>query len=157
MERRILATLAACGLAASLATPAAQASSSSHGVQPLGSPLRFTYIQYDTPGPDLPVTNAKLNAEYVTIYNPTTIARSLTGFRVHDTSAHSYRFGTFKLGPKKSVRLNTGKGTNTATNRYWGQSYYVWTNTGDTAFLVSNLGTQVDSCHWDGGSTGIHC
>lgn len=157
MRRRILATLAACGLAASLATPAAQAISD-RGAQPLASPLRFTYIQYDSPGNDLPPTNAKLNAEFVTIHNPTSIARPLTGFRVHDLGPdHIYRFGTFRLGPGKSVRLHTGKGQNTATNRYWGLDFYVWNNDGDTAFLVSKLGTQVDSCHWNGGATGIHC
>jgi Lamin Tail Domain len=156
MKRVALSTVAACLLGACLLAPAAQATG--RGAGPLASPLRFTYIQYDSPGNDLPPTNAKLNAEFVTIHNPTSIARPLTGFRVHDLGPdHTYHFGTFRLGSQKSVRLHTGKGTNTATNRYWGLDYYVWNNDGDTAFLVSNLGVGVDSCHWNGGATGIHC
>lgn len=157
MKRLVLTILATCLLAAGLFAPGAHAEG--RGVGPLASPLRFTYVQYDPPGNDLPPTNAKLNAEFVTIYNPTTIARSLSGFRVHDVGPdHTYRgFGTFKLGPHKSVRLHTGSGRNTATNRYWNLDYYVWNNTGDTATLVASTGAVVDTCKWGDGPGTIHC
>lgn len=158
MKRSILVTLAACTLIGLTTAPPALASSTDHAQPQTGSPLRFTLIQYDPPGDDLPATPAKLNAEYVTIYNPTAIARTMTGFRVHDLGPdHTYKFATFQLGPHKSVRLHTGPGRNTATNRYWNLDNYVWNNTGDTAFLVSNIGTAVDSCHWGDGSGSIHC
>ncbi|MDX6309670.1 MAG: hypothetical protein QOI06_2716 [Nocardioidaceae bacterium] len=158
MQKRLLATLATCLLAVAVAMPAAHAAASTKGANALGSPLRFTFIQYNSPGDDLPVTNKKLNEEFVTIYNPTSIARPLSGFRVHDTAGHVYRgFGSLKLGPGHSVRVHTGSGRNTSTNRYWGQSYYVWNNTGDTAFLVANTGATVDTCHWGDGPGSIHC
>ncbi|MGI8433755.1 MAG: lamin tail domain-containing protein [Nocardioidaceae bacterium] len=156
MKRLLLAAAAACALAAPTVTTAAAHASPAPDVQQLVSPLRFTYIQYDSPGSDNG-SNASINAEFVTIYNPSSIARPLTGFRVHDLQSHFYRFGTFQLGPHKSVRLHTGKGTNTATNRYWGQGYYVWNNTGDSAFLVSAGGDRVDFCHWGDGPGSIHC
>jgi len=148
----VLAAVAACALAAPLAPPAAQATT------PAASAVRFTFIQYDTPGPDLPVTNAKLNAEFVTIHNFASTNRVITGWTIRDLSGHVYKFGAYTLRPGVSLRLHTGNGTNTPTNHYWHQGYYVWTNTGDTAFLKTGSGSAVDSCHWGSlGSGSIHC
>ena len=54
--------------------------------------IQFRKIQYDTPGADKPVTNTKLNAEYVTIKNTGTTARTLTGWTVRDPAHHGYTF-----------------------------------------------------------------
>lgn len=45
-----------------------------------------------------------------------------------------------------------GRGTNDSNERFWGQSWYIWNNTGDTAYLRTPGGTLYDSCSW--GSTG---
>lgn len=156
MNRFVMSLLAAAVLGA-LAVAPAHASQPSHRAEPLSSPLTFTFIQYNSPGNDLPITNAKLNAEFVTISNPTSTARPLTGFHVHDVQHHSYTFSKFSLGPHKSVRLHTGQGHNTATNRYWGQKNYIWNNDGDTAYLVASTGSVTDICRWDAGPGSIHC
>jgi hypothetical protein len=57
--------------------------------------IQFRLIQYNTPGPDLPVTNAKLNQEFVTLKNTGTTSRNLTGWTVEDLAGHVYTFGRF--------------------------------------------------------------
>jgi hypothetical protein len=52
------------------------------------------------------------------------------------------------------VKIHTGKGTNTQTDRYWGKSWYVWNNTGDTATLRDNRGRLLDRCTFKGKSQG---
>jgi hypothetical protein len=116
--------------------------------------VRFGIIQYDSPGNDLPVTNAKLNAEWVTIRNPKTTAVQLKGWRVADPAGHVYRFGELLLGSGKAVRLHTGNGTNTRTDRYWGLENYVWNNGGDTARLRNAAGVLIDTCRWTSAGTG---
>lgn len=111
------------------------------------SPLQFGKIQYDSPGTDTR-SNASLNAEYVVIKNIGSTNRSLTGFTVRDAQSHVYKFGTFTLKAGKTVRLHTGKGTNTATDRYWGSSNYIWNNGGDKATLKNRAGTTLDTCSW---------
>jgi hypothetical protein len=144
----IRALLIACLVAASslIALPANAAGA-----------IQFRKIHYDTPGADKPVTNTKLNAEYVTIKNTGTTTRTLTGWTVRDPAHHVYTFPSFKLGPGESVRLHTGKGTNTAHHLYWGKGYYVWNNTGDKAILRSSSGTLKDTCTWGDGSGIKYC
>jgi len=112
------------------------------------SPIQLGRIQYDAPGTDL-ATRASINGEYVVIQNRGTVARSLTGWTVRDAQAHVYTFGTFTLGAKKSVVLRTGKGTSTATTRYWGLTNHVWGNAADKAYLRAPAKTaNTDYCAW---------
>jgi hypothetical protein len=69
--------------------------------------IQFRKIQYDTPGADKPVSNTKLNAEYVTIKNTGTTTRTFIGWTVLDPAHHVYIFPSFKLGAGESVRLDT--------------------------------------------------
>jgi hypothetical protein len=55
------------------------------------------------------------------------------------------------------VKIHTGLGTNTQTNRYWGRSWYVWNNTGDRATLKNRAGTVIDRCSYSGGDTSVIC
>lgn len=119
-------------------------------------PLHFTKIYYDSPGSD-GGSNSSLNAEYVTIKNSSSTTRSLTGYTIRDKANHVYTFGTFSLGAGKSVRIHTGKGTNTSTDRYWGRSGYVWNNTGDKAYLRNPDFVLRDSCEWGDGIGYIWC
>ena len=109
--------------------------------------------QYDSPGSDTRA-NTSLNAEYVTLKNVTSTARSLRGYTLRDAQSHVYTIGTFTLGAGKSVIIHTGKGTNSATNLYWGQTNYIWNNTGDTATLKTAAGTTIDTCRWTTSSPG---
>jgi hypothetical protein len=121
MRRRIALVLASV-LAASVLPLAANA-------QAATNPTQFGLIYYDSPGSD-DGSNASLNAEYVTIKNIGSSTVSLTGYTVSDRAGHTYTFGAMYLDAGKYVRIHTGKGTNTASHRYWGLSWYVWNNMG---------------------------
>ena len=115
--------------------------------------IQLGKIQYNSPGTDTG-SNASLNAEYVVIKNLGATTRTLTGYTLRDAQNHVYKFGTVKLGAHKTVTVHTGKGTNTAANRYWGSRAYIWNNTGDKATLRAANGTLLDTCSW--GSTGSY-
>ena len=109
--------------------------------------VRFNKAYYDSPGSDSG-TNTSVNREWVRIKNYSSVKHYLTGWTVRDKQSHVYTFGKFALVPGASVTLYTGKGANSATKRYWGLDYYVWNNSGDTAYLKGPSGTTVDSCSW---------
>jgi len=117
------------------------------------SPLQFGRIYYDSPGSDTR-TNASLNAEWAIVKNVTGSTRCLTNWTVRDAAGHVYKFGSFCLGANKYVYLHTGRGTNTATHRYWGSGNYIWNNTGDKAYLRNGSGTLMDSCSWSSVGSG---
>jgi hypothetical protein len=109
--------------------------------------VQITKVYYDSPGTD-GGSNTSLNAEYVVIKNTATTSRSLTGWTLRDVYGYTYKFPTFSLGAGNSVVVHTGKGTATATHRYYGRSWYIWNNTGDKATLRNAAGTWIDSCAW---------
>ncbi len=55
------------------------------------------------------------------------------------------------------MAIHTGSGTNTSAHKYWGESYYVWNNTGDTARFRVPSGTLIDSCWWGDGDGNTTC
>jgi Lamin Tail Domain len=119
------------------------------------SPIKLGRIYYDSPGTDTR-TNTSLNAEWFTVRNTGTRTVNLAGWTVRDASSHVYRFGTFYLKAGYSVRVHTGSGTNTASNRYWGSGNYIWNNTGDTATLRNPAGKTINSCKF-GKGTATNC
>jgi len=136
--------VAATALTLAVATPASPALAASRAVQ-------IAAVQYDSPGTDRG-SNKSLNAEWVLIRNTSKKARKLNGFTVSDKAGHTYTFGKLTLAAGASVRLHTGKGSNSKKNRYWGSSWYIWNNDGDTAVLRTKKGSKVDSCSWSGGA-----
>lgn len=116
----------------------------------------FTRIQYNSPGVDNG-SNASLNAEWATVKNTGKRAVQLRRWKVRDRAGHTYTFGLLRLRPGRTVRLHTGSGTNTAAHRYWGQDWYVWNNTGDTAVLRDRRGRLRDRCTWGDGPGTIDC
>ena len=119
--------------------------------------IQFRLIYYNSPGSDTG-SNSSLNAEFVTLKNTGTTSRNLTGWTVEDLAGHVYTFGNFTLRPGWKVRIHTGRGTNTSTDRYWGRRAYVWNNTGDKAKLHTAAGTWKDSCSWGSGGPGfLYC
>lgn len=118
--------------------------------------IYISKVQYDSPGSDTG-SNTSLNAEWVRITNSTGRARTLTGWTLRDASSHVYKFPTTTLRAGDSLRVHTGKGSNTAANKYWKLSWYVWNNTGDKATLKNRAGTVIDTCKWGDGSGTTSC
>jgi predicted extracellular nuclease len=111
------------------------------------SAVRITYVYVNSPGADSG-TNANLNAEYVRIKNVSSSNRSITGWTLRDRTGYTYKFPTFTLKAGATVTVHTGKGTASSTHRYYNRTWYVWNNTGDTAYLKNSSGTTVHTCSW---------
>jgi beta-glucosidase-like glycosyl hydrolase len=120
--------------------------------------IQIVKVRFDSAGNDLPATNKKVNDEYVVIKNTDRVAHSITGWTLVDKSHHSYTFPATKLKAGASIKVRTGKGTNSSKNRYENRAYYIWNNTSDTATLRNAQGGGGDSCAWktsDPGSTKV--
>ena len=113
--------------------------------------VKIVQIYFDSPGSDTG-SNASLDAEWVKVKNVTGSRRTITGWTLRDAANHVYRFGTTTIGAGATLRVHTGRGRKNATNRYWGQDWYIWNNTGDTATLRNARGTLVDRCHYTSAS-----
>ncbi|WP_062287508.1 lamin tail domain-containing protein [Demequina phytophila] len=148
--RRLSAVAVATAIAAIASVPAAAPPADA------ASAVRFSYVQYNSPGSDTG-GNTSLNGEYIKIKNYGTASKNLTGWSVRDVANHVYTFGKFTLKPGATVTLYTGKGTNTASKRYWGQTWYIWNNDGDTAKLRNASGTTVASCKWGSSGSAKNC
>ena len=119
--------------------------------------VQFRYFRYNAPSPDTSA-NSSVNGEYLVLRNVTSRAVTLSRWTVRDNQRHVYTFGTFTLGPSKTVVLHTGKGANTASVRYWGLGHHVWNNPGDKAYLRTPRGTTIDTCAWSStGSGALTC
>ncbi|HYS36130.1 MAG TPA: lamin tail domain-containing protein [Pseudonocardiaceae bacterium] len=104
-------------------------------------------IYYNSPGSDTG-SNSSLNAEWIQLHNRCSTSRSLTYAKIKDAAGHTYTFTSYALGGGRYVKVHTGKGTNTATDRYMGRSWYVWNNDKDTAYLYNRYGTLLDKCSY---------
>jgi hypothetical protein len=113
-------------------------------------------IYYNSPGRDTG-SNSSLNAEWVQLHNRSGVPVTLTGWTLRDAQGHVYKFGVYKIKAHGYVKIHTGKGGNTQTDRYWGHSWYVWNNTGDTATLKNPGGTVIDRCSYSSGGSSTMC
>ena len=111
------------------------------------SPVVIHEIYYNSPGPDRG-SNASLNAEWVQLYNRTGHAVILTHWTLRDTARHVYTFGSYWLKAHGYVKIHTGRGSNGPANRYWGHSWYIWNNTGDTGTLKNSGGAVQSRCSY---------
>jgi Lamin Tail Domain len=123
---------------ATMLAPAAQAST---------SPVVIREIFYNSPGKDTG-SNASLNAEWVRLHNRTNRTINLTHWTLRDRSGHVYGLGTYRIKPFGFVKIHTGRGTNTQTNRFWGHRGYIWNNNGDTATLKNASGVVRSRCSY---------
>lgn len=146
---RAMVAATAAGLA--VAAPIATASSA----QALPAIMIYK-IQYDSPGSDTG-SNTSLNAEFVVIKNTTRTNRVLTGWTLRDKTGYTYKFPAFTLKAGAVVTIHTGRGTASTTHRYYNRTWYVWNNTGDTAYLRNAYGTTVDTCSWARSGTATYC
>jgi hypothetical protein len=109
--------------------------------------VKIYKIYYDSPGADYR-TASSLNAEWIQLKNTCSTSKSLGGYRIKDLVGHTYTFGTFTLGGGKYVKVHTGSGTNTSTDRYWRSGNYIWNNDKDSAYLYNSAGTKIRTCSY---------
>lgn len=137
------------GLLAMSGSPA-QASSAHPSSALATSPIRLYKIYYNSPGPDHG-GNTSLNAEYVELHNTAGSAINLTDWVLHDGGQrHTYTFPSYTIKAHGYVLIHTGQGSATPSQLYWGLSWYVWDNSGDTATLKDRHNDVIDRCsYWD--------
>lgn len=117
---------------------------------PAAGSVVFSRIQYDSPGKDTG-TNGSLNTEWLKLRNTTKAAINLNGWTVRDQQSIVYKFPSLTLKAGGEIFVRSGKGTSSATTRYWGRSGtkgYVWNNSGETALLRTAANKQIDTCKW---------
>ena len=148
--KSVTALLAAATIAALTLLPSTPAFAA-------GPRIQINEIYYNSPGADTG-SNVSLNAEWVRLYNTSGSNVSLTKWTLRDADGHVFKFPSYILGAHRYVKIHTGRGTSTQTDRYWNLTWYVWNNTGDTATLRGPLGGTVDSCRYTGTSAGyVYC
>lgn len=124
---------------------ASQATAPAAGAASCG--VKVVATNFDAPGDDNYMP--QLNQEWVRIKNTCAGRQSIGSWKIHDyNKIHTYRFpSTLSLAGGASITLRSGKGTNTATTRYWQRSYgAVWNNTPpERAYLRNASGTLISS------------
>lgn len=113
-------------------------------------------VVYNSPGADTG-SNRSLNGEYVVLKNTSRSTRTVTGWTLRDRTGHRYTLPTTRIAPGKYLTVRTGRGTNTTATRYWGSTWYIWNNSGDTAYLRTRTGALVDSCTWKSSGSARYC
>ncbi|MBV9197471.1 MAG: lamin tail domain-containing protein [Solirubrobacterales bacterium] len=119
------------------------------------SAIQITRIYYNSPGPDTG-GNKSLNAEWVRLRNTGGTTRQLRGWSISDDDGHVYRFGSMALPPGASVTVHTGRGRDTASDRYWNRRRYMWDNKSDVARLHRANGALPDQCGYDNPNASEH-
>ncbi|AYN39134.1 lamin tail domain-containing protein [Streptomyces dangxiongensis] len=109
--------------------------------------VRIHHVWFDSPGSDNR-SNKSLNAEWVQLKNTSGSAVSLKGWVLKDASNHKYVFPNVRIGAGKYLKVHTGSGSDTASDKYQDRRAYVWNNDRDTATLTKASGTKVGSCSW---------
>ena len=109
-----------------------------------GNDLAIDRLTYDAPGDD----SRNSNGEWIDIINGGRDSASLQGWSIQDeSSSHRFRFpDDFTLSAGDRVRISSGCGTPSADHLFWGEcdGDAVWSNSGDTAYLLDAFGNVVD-------------
>ncbi len=145
MVRNLLTAAMIIGLC-SIAVAPAVAAPAHHGAA--RGRVFIHEIFYNSPGADHG-SNTSLNAEWVDLHNSSGHPIALTHWTLRDKAGHVYKFrGTFRLRAHKDVKIHTGNGRDTRTDRYWNHGWYIWNNDGDTAVLKSASGSVKSRCSY---------
>ena len=102
-------------------------------------------IYFNSPGDDHG-GNTSVNGEFFIIKNITSASHTISGWTMSDLQGHRYKFPAITVPKGGHVTVHTGIGSQTATTRHWGLSYYVWNNDGDKGTLRGPSGTVWDTC-----------
>jgi endonuclease YncB( thermonuclease family) len=108
----------------------------------VGDAVEISGLEYDAPGDDA----RNPNGEWVGISNTGSLPARLDGWSIQDESS-SHRFGFpsgFSLAPGADVRVSSGCGQPSDGQLFWCDEDPVWTNSGDTAYLLDPAGNVVD-------------
>jgi micrococcal nuclease len=97
---------------------------------------------YDAPGDDA----RNSNGEWIDIVNRGAEPVGLRGWSIQDeSSSHRFRFADdFVLGAGERVRISSGCGMPDSNQLFWCDEDPVWSNSGDTAYLMDAFGNVVD-------------
>jgi micrococcal nuclease len=101
--------------------------------------IGIPYFRYNADGDD----KENLNGEYVEFSNTCSFSISMIGWTVKDEATHIYDFPDFSLGPQQKVTLYTGSGEDSLDELYWGETWSVWNNDGDTLYMRDSEGNLV--------------
>lgn len=71
---------------------------------------------------------------------------------MRDSSSHVYTFGSYTIGANASVKIHTGNGSGTSSDRYMSRGWYIWNNDKDTGTLKDAGGKTLDTCSYDSAS-----
>ncbi|MBI2076949.1 MAG: lamin tail domain-containing protein [Euryarchaeota archaeon] len=106
--------------------------------------VEITHIEADPPGTD----GTRYNEEWAELTNTGSSSVTMTGWKLKDNAPSSpavYNFPSgFELAPGATIKVFTGSGTNSGSELYWGESGFVWNNTGDTGYLYASGNVLVD-------------
>lgn len=101
--------------------------------------IGIAYFHYNAEGND----KDNLNDEYVKFKSSCDFGISMKQWKVKDEATHIYEFPEFVLAAHQMVTLYTGSGTDSSDNLYWGETWSIWNNDGDTLYLWDNEGKLV--------------
>lgn len=107
------------------------------------SALTIVSIEADPPGRD----SENPNQEWIEILNAGADFEALDGWTIRDESTRN-RFSfpdDFVLAPGDSVVVRSGCGIDDVANLYWCAESPIWTNSGDTGYLIDASGSFADS------------
>jgi len=100
--------------------------------------ISVSRLEFDAPGDD----SRNQNGEFAEIRNDGEAAADLTGWVLRDeSSSHRFAFPSgFILEPGDRVRVFSGCGDPSPDEQYFCDGDPVWSNSGDTAYLLDNAG-----------------
>lgn len=103
-------------------------------------PIALVAINADAPGND----NENLDEEYVRLRNDANRTLTLTDWTIADAAGHTYTFPDgFTLDQGAIVTVYTGRGSDSASELYWGRTTAVWNNDGDRVTIRNASGVIV--------------
>ena len=104
--------------------------------------LEISGLESDAPGDD----SRNRNGEWVEITNTGSQPALLDDWSLQDeSSSHRFKFPPgFALAPGAEVRVSSGCGTPSGDQLFWCDDDPVWSNRGDTAYLLDSAGNVVD-------------
>jgi hypothetical protein len=89
-----------------------------------------------------------LKGEMVNLLNKSTSAVTLTGLSIKNKLNITHKLDGVTIPAGATLRVRTGKGTNSTTDRYWKRTKQVWNNIKDTATL-KNGSLTASTCSYN--------